>query len=351
MKNLELIKELGDNIQVISDKVSSFNDQYKIINQRSVKKGTIKPQSQTKIFIPRNDINIDLKFQKSILKQFQTSQNFNRIISSGSYISITESENSSELYKIDDRNHLIYLFSVPFEVRLMQVTDDNRIAINEQLYSLIDLSYRASIPIPIESCISVSQMQNILYYGHINYSWIWRIEKDLKKTKLKPNLGKNKGPGVVQIEGLRGLQDQLLFLYKGVVRKFIVVPDIDIQSSEVACQVQEEILRFQILPDNIHLIAITQNRQLYISDHFTGNVIQRIDNQAAFSTIFVHPHFDLEQFPVILGNSISSVQAFDILNSGIKFENQIDGAQIIAKIDDGKFIIFEGTYLLLIIFH
>ncbi|TNV84637.1 hypothetical protein FGO68_gene11181 [Halteria grandinella] len=344
--NLEVIQKLGDQVQSLIDKISMLNDQMKGFSLRTVKKGTQKPP-QWYINISRNEKCVELKFQKTQLQLFARDQDYHQIISSGPYFSISESNNKSELFKIEN-NHLTHLLSFPFEVRLMAVTDDNRIAINDQFYNLNDLSYQHNLPIQLENCISVYQSENILYYGSSSYPSITCVDANLKKVQLKPNLGQHKGAGVVQIEKLRGLSDQLLFLYKGIVRKFTVIPKNKYQQCEVACQANDEIIKFQVLPDNIHLVAITANRQLYTFDHFTGDTIQKIQTQDILCQIFLHPNFDFQNFPVILGSSTSSVQAFDILNSGIEFANKIDGAQLIAKIDEGKFIIQEsGKFSLL----
>ncbi|TNV84639.1 hypothetical protein FGO68_gene11183 [Halteria grandinella] len=339
-------------IRQISEQVQGMTDQMMSSSTSKLKKAVGKPSQQVLINIQRNDTLLELKFKKTFLKSIVAEFSSLSLVSSGQYISISECQDSSQLYKIDNSNHLTHLLSLPFEVRLMAITDDRQIAINEQLYNLNDLAFQQNLQISIEKYISVYQKQNILYYGHVCYPWIMRVDYSLNKKRLlegKP--GKMKGAGVVQIEGVKGLQDQLIFLYKGVVRKFTVIPDSFSQQSEVVCQVTQELVQFKMLPDNIHLVAITANRQIFTADHFTGTIVQKIQTQERLSSIHVHPHFDFEQFPIILGNSQASLVGLDILESGIKIRNKLDGAQFIAQIDEGRFIIQEGGKLVLLQFN
>ncbi|TNV83708.1 hypothetical protein FGO68_gene11881 [Halteria grandinella] len=341
----QYISEATGVIKGIQEQVQSMNEQFQAINDHIQRVNPQRKNPNAKI--PRNEQNLDLKFQQISLTQLEKEQSQYRFVSAGPYFSISDIQTGSCLFRLDENQNLTHFLTLPFEVRLLAATDDNQLAINDQLYNLNDLSCYQSLNIPIENYTCVYHSNNILYYGYIDYAKIKMIDcKSLKLKCLRTTIGKCKGPGIPQIEGLKGLSEQLLFLYKGVVRKITVQQDRLSQQCEIVFKLQEEIVKFLVLPDNIHLVAITAKNNIFTANHLTGAIIQKVQLQETLSQIIVHPNFDFERFPVILGSSENCVQAMDFLDSGIQFTNMLEGARIVAYFQNGMFLIQQGSNLI-----
>ncbi|TNV87731.1 hypothetical protein FGO68_gene16172 [Halteria grandinella] len=151
------------------------------------------------------------------------------------------------------------------------------------------------------------------------YVWDFNLANQAKGYQMRPGISMT--DGIKDLQAIKGMSDTFVYIYNGILFKHALIKDDQRNYSDIIHQGNKNMATLKILPDNIHLAAISSKQEFFIIDHFTSQVVKiGIIKHSFQSTLsfYLHPRFDLYKYPIVLLSDKHTTQIFDCVESGLQ---------------------------------
>ncbi|TNV87734.1 hypothetical protein FGO68_gene16175 [Halteria grandinella] len=306
-------------------------------------------QVTEKFEVPKNNKEYTLKVTQTVIEGISYTKGVTKIFHQQDILCITQcQQGKSQIYRLNKDNTAKLIKELDCEVALFTLYGDNMLLANEFLLRF-ESPDKLVFDRMIKRQFSQDYMGDVITHGAFflyssaRYAMVHAynpIEHTYQRLQVR---GSATHAAVLKLQCLKGLAETFIFLNKGRIFKFQLNLNDTWQQSDLVFNPGNllHIIDFQLLPDGTHLLAISETHEIYLIDHFTSSLKHKItlqvQNTTTLESLYLHPKFDLETFPIVIISDGCELRAVDAIESGVVAKGRVN-VGIARQIEENRFI-------------